>query len=164
MGGRGHIALGPYPAATPQSPAEDEDRFMFHRRLKMLLVVVFATASLVASNGTAAATSTTDPEVKDHGCPSGFVCIYPEGQPYTEGDPEAMFQSYGHHNLSGQYGTHDVMNNQWADEGEEAPAFLNSGYDGGGEVIREIGHGGQVTRVSLTPVNSITLAAPSPRR
>jgi len=133
---------------------------MLQRTLKMLAVAALAIGAVLASNASATASSTTDaPSMAKtrYGCPAGYVCIYPKGQSYTKSNPDQMFWSYGHHNLTGRYGNHYVMNNQWVEQGYDAYAFLNSGYNGSGKVLHWIGDGGQISGVNLTPVNSITL-------
>lgn len=85
------------------------------------------------------------------GCPYGAVCIYPENTGWNNGQPSHFYYAYGYHNLSNQYGTHRVFNNQ----SDGATARTCTGYNG-------TGCEGYLTAFSyidknLTPINSITL-------
>jgi hypothetical protein len=48
-----------------------------------------------------------------HGCPAGYVCIYPENAGWNGDRPELKYVRYGTYNLSNQFGTHRVLNNQY---------------------------------------------------
>ncbi|MFF7153964.1 hypothetical protein [Streptomyces sp. NPDC008139] len=89
-----------------------------------------------------------------HGCPVGAVCVYP-GSDYNNDHPSLAFYSYGAHNLSGQLGTHMVVNNQYGG----AKASLWSGYNGTGYVLDILSEGAAYLE-NLTPVNSISLDRP----
>ncbi len=88
------------------------------------------------------------------GCPDGAVCVYPEGQNPAV-SPSLTFWSYGAHNLSGQYGFHYVLNNQYGG----AHAKLCTGYNGTGTCYDDMApQNGWYA--NLTPVNSIVLYQP----
>ncbi|MFD7920016.1 hypothetical protein ACFV3R_12405 [Streptomyces sp. NPDC059740] len=107
-------------------------------------------AAAVLTLGTAQA-GTTDAWA---GCPDGAVCVYPEGQDPAV-TPSLTFWSYGAHNLSGQYGAHWVLNNQYGG----AHAKLCSGYNGTGTCHHDMAPQNG-WRTDLTPVNSIVLYVP----
>ncbi|MFE7530005.1 hypothetical protein ACFU7Y_30455 [Kitasatospora sp. NPDC057542] len=87
------------------------------------------------------------------GCPSGAVCVYPQGQdPAVR--PSAVYWSYGAHNLSGQYGMHWVLNNQTGG----AHAHLCRG-SGGADCVYDLSSPKGVY-YDLGPINSITLDRP----
>ena len=114
-----------------------------------LAVAAVALAGLAATSSPANAST-----VRQEGCPSGAVCIYPENAGWNGGHPESngIFYSYGYHNLSGQYGIHYVYNNQTGG----ASATLNWGYNGASphDVVRD---DTVFTNANLSPVDSITL-------
>ncbi|MBV6699180.1 hypothetical protein KV557_18985 [Kitasatospora aureofaciens] len=87
------------------------------------------------------------------GCPYGAVCIYPQGQ-NPAATPSDVFWSYGAHNLSGQYGSHWVLNNQSGG----AHARLCRG-SGGADCVYDIAAQNGVW-YDLGPINSITLDRP----
>lgn len=89
----------------------------------------------------------------DHGCPSGDVCIYPEGAGWNGDHPESsgFYYNYGYYNLSGQYGTHRVFNNQYG--GATMRLCTNYGGTGCGSALAA----GKYEDANLTPINSITL-------
>jgi hypothetical protein len=96
--------------------------------------------------GTKAAAATV------HGCAAGDVCIYPSAG--WNGDrPSFHWAAYGAHNLSNQYGTHRVFNNQTGG----AIAYLCTGYDGTGTYYGPI-YAGYYVDYNLTPINSVFLA------
>jgi hypothetical protein len=47
------------------------------------------------------------------GCPSGFVCIYPQNASWNNGNPSGVYFRYGVYYLSNQIGTHRILNNQY---------------------------------------------------
>lgn len=86
-----------------------------------------------------------------YGCPSGAVCIYPRDQIYwLDPYPEAVYWSYGYHNLSNEYGDHWVVNNQTGG----ATVDLCDGYNGTNCVQHQNFFAGDY---DLTPINSIVL-------
>lgn len=87
------------------------------------------------------------------GCPSGYVCLYPQDAGWNGGVPSHKWYTYGAHNLSNQYGTHRLFNNQTGG----AIARNCTGYNG-------VGCQGALTPgyyidVNYTPYNSVLLAA-----
>ena len=66
--------------------------------------------------------------------------------------PSASYWSYGPHNLSHQYGTHRIFNNQYGGARVEACY----GFDGRGGGTLLLGTG-VATDYNLTPVNSLVL-------
>ena len=89
------------------------------------------------------------------GCPYGAACIYKSSTPGSGIESGGIYYSYGAHNLSGQYGYHYVVNNQYGG----AWVALCKGYNGTGgwlDVIYRAPAGGNFY---LTPVNSIELGS-----
>lgn len=88
-----------------------------------------------------------------HGCPSGDVCIYPEGAGWNGDHPESagFYHNYGYYNLSGQTDTHRIFNNQTG--GATVKLCTNYGGTGCGSPLAA----GHSEDVNLTPINSITL-------
>jgi hypothetical protein len=113
--------------------------------------LVVATAAVAAfGTGSAHASGTTV-----HGCPSGAVCIYPENASILTSTPTTFLYSYGPHNLSNQFGYHDVFNNQY---GTNASAQLCTGYNGVNCIVTIQQSGNGV--YDLTRINSIVLNRP----
>jgi hypothetical protein len=113
--------------------------------LKTAAVLAFALVAVTTISATEAQAATSY-----QGCPSGAVCIYPDGS-WNGGNPSLFFYSYGAHNLSGQYGTHRIFNNQTGG----ATMRTCTGYNGVG-CEGYLGAGLHFDR-DLTPINSITL-------
>ena len=93
-----------------------------------------------------------------HGCPSGYVCIYPNGS-WNNDRPSLKFYTYGSHNLSNQYGTKRMFNNQYGTP-VEADSYWCTGYNGGdmcGSVKQ-----GEWEDMDFTPINSIILCCRQP--
>jgi hypothetical protein len=91
------------------------------------------------------------PAATFQGCPDGYVCVYPQNKGYNGGVPSLRFFTYGPHNLSNQFGTHRVLNNQTGGaialfcngfNGVDCPTYLPAGW---------------VVDINLTPINSIDL-------
>jgi hypothetical protein len=85
------------------------------------------------------------------GCPSGYVCVYPQNAGWNGGRPSHKYYYYGVYNLRNQFGSHRVFNNQTGG----AVVNLYSGYNGRNSIARM-----GATRwndINLTPVNSIRL-------
>ncbi|MFD5144405.1 hypothetical protein [Streptomyces sp. NPDC058401] len=85
-----------------------------------------------------------------HGCPSGSVCIYPEGAGWNNDRPSHRFSANKAHDLSGQEGYHYVLNNQtggWR-------AWFCTGYGGGGTWYGPL-YQDEAVNVNLSPINSI---------
>ena len=87
-----------------------------------------------------------------HGCPLGYVCVYPANSGWNNNRPSLRFYKYGAYNFVNQFGNHRVYNHQWGG----ASATLCLGYNGN----RCTNHlaAGRVADVNLTPVNSIVLS------
>ncbi|MEU4560170.1 hypothetical protein AB0F72_17440 [Actinoplanes sp. NPDC023936] len=115
------------------------------RAAGMLAVATVASAGALLPNATAAQAAGTI-----QGCPSGYVCIYPNAG-WNNGRPSLKFYTYGAHNLSGQYGVKRFFNNQTGG----AIARNCTGYNG-------TGCGGAQTPgtygdYNYTPYNSVLL-------
>jgi hypothetical protein len=87
-----------------------------------------------------------------HGCPYGAVCVYPQNRGWNGDRPSLKYWSYGPHNLSHQYGTHQIFNNQYG--GAKVEACF--GYNGTGGGTLMLG-AGAAWDFNLTPVNSLVL-------
>ncbi|MFC4498858.1 MULTISPECIES: hypothetical protein [Streptomyces] len=111
--------------------------------------LVTAAAATMALTGTAEARPADDWA----GCPSGYVCIYPQGQDPAQ-SPSNKYLTYGAHNLSNQVGWHWVLNNQTG--GATAELCLNYGGTNCNYTIPAQGG----VWADLTPVNSIKLNRP----
>lgn len=109
-----------------------------------VVVTTILTSALLAPPAQAAGTS--------HGCPYGAVCLYPQNAGWNGDHPSASYWSYGPHNLSNQYGTHRVFNNQYG--GALVEACYGYGGRGGGTLLLGTG---VAYDYGLTPVNSLVL-------
>ena len=87
-----------------------------------------------------------------HGCPYGAVCVYPQNKGWNIDRPSLTYWSYGPHNLSNQYGTHRIFNNQYG--GAEVEACFGYNGTGGGTLLLGAG---VAFDDNLTPVNSLVL-------
>lgn len=89
------------------------------------------------------------------GCPDGAVCIYPQNQDNSTSNPEAVFWSYGYHNLSNEYGLHEIANNQTGG----ASLDLCYGYNGTNCTVPNghIAAGAIGVNFDFTPINSVRL-------
>lgn len=109
-----------------------------------------AAAVLTGAAGPAGAAGTAD------GCPYGAVCIYAGGT--TDTAITNIYWSYGAHNLSGQYGYHAIVNNQY---GFGTWARLCYGYNGVNCTAHNVPRYEACTcytYFNLTPINSIYMA------
>ncbi|NQX26531.1 hypothetical protein HQQ81_04095 [Microbacteriaceae bacterium VKM Ac-2854] len=86
-----------------------------------------------------------------HGCPTGYVCIYPQNAGWNNDRPSLRYYNYGSYNLSGQYGQHWVLNNQTG--GAKLRLYTGFGATGGSAVV----NAGTAVNYNLTPINSIQL-------
>jgi len=107
-------------------------------------VLLSATALTPAANAAAAKSR--------HGCPSGYVCIYP-GKGWHNNKPSHKYYKYGCYKLYNQYGTHRVLNNQTG----YAPTDGYTSSNCGKGFKFYIASGGAWADVNLSPVNSIDL-------
>ncbi len=127
---------------------------VFARRARAAMAVALAAGALVAAQAATASPARAAGTV--HGCPSGYVCIYPENRGWNGDRPSLRFYTYGAHNLRNQYGLHRVFNNQYGD----AYVSLCRGYNGTGGGVGVLGSP-HAYDFNLTPVNSIELTPPS---
>ncbi len=132
----------------PSRPTTQERSMRNLRKIALTTVAVgaLATAGVTSMASTASATTTSS-----HGCPSGAVCIYPGAS--WSGTPK-MYWSYGAHNLSGQYGTKRIFNNQTGG----ATMRTCTGYNGTG--CQGYLPAGWYIDKDVTPINSIVLVRP----
>lgn len=115
-----------------------------------------AAAFTIAAAGVATFGPVSSAYAATYGCPSGWTCVYSGPNPATS-RIDAEFFSYGAHNLSNEYGTHAVYNNQTGGAG----AYLCTGYNGvnctnNGLITYDV-PAGLFLDVDLSPVNSILL-------
>lgn len=126
---------------------------MRHMGRKAAAVTFAAGAILTGAAATPTSASAAPTAGEQEGCPSGDVCIYPQNAGWNGGHPESggFYYSYRSYNLSGQFGTHRVYNNQYGG----AVARTCTGYNGQGCQ----GNLYQNTYIDkdLTPINSIVL-------
>jgi hypothetical protein len=120
------------------------------RKLMRNVSAITLAAGAVMSVGAATATSASAAGSYE-GCPSGYVCLYPENAGWNGGHPSALYYYYGAYNLSNQYGTHRFFNNQTGG----AVGHICTGYDGGGTCLGQ--PAGTWSDDNFTPINSITL-------
>ncbi|WP_405997247.1 hypothetical protein [Streptomyces sp. NBC_00829] len=88
----------------------------------------------------------------EHGCPDGYVCIYPENTGWNNDTPSHSYYNYGTYNLSGMYGVHRILNKQT----DGATLRTCTGYNGTGCEGYLPGGGWWIDK-DMTPINSITL-------
>lgn len=96
-----------------------------------------------------------------HGCPYGAVCIYPANTGWNGDRPKYAFYSYAGHNISNEYGTHRVADNQYGAHSVGECA----GYNGTGGLANVYGviadgaprYAPVYWDGNLTPVNSFDL-------
>jgi hypothetical protein len=74
--------------------------------------ITAATAALIALGVTAAPAQAGTGE--EWGCPLGYVCMYDNVVNWINEDPDHKWYRYGYYALSGEYGLHWVVNNQYA--------------------------------------------------
>ncbi|MFE0192669.1 hypothetical protein [Streptomyces sp. NPDC058989] len=85
------------------------------------------------------------------GCPSGYVCLYPNAG-WNGGHPTYKWYTYGAHNISNQFGVKRLFNNQTGG----AIARNCTGYNGTG--CQGIQSAGTYADYNYTPYNSVLLA------
>ncbi|GAB6902826.1 hypothetical protein [Kineosporia succinea] len=107
------------------------------------LALTLGAGTAQAAGQTIAATS--------HGCPDGYVCMYPSAG-WNNDVPQAKWYTYGAHNLSNVLGTHRLFNNQTGG----AIARTCTGYNGTG-CEGALGAGWYIDK-NMTPINSVLLA------
>ncbi|MCZ0209669.1 hypothetical protein OZK63_30130 [Streptomyces sp. UMAF16] len=80
------------------------------RRLGVILAAATSLVGLgIATSSTAQAAQTGAQDYQ--GCPTGYVCIYPNAS-WNNGVPEHTYYTYGVHKLYNEYGQHRIFNNQ----------------------------------------------------
>lgn len=94
------------------------------------------------------------PALAAHGCPYGDVCMYTTSG-WSHNTPEHEYYSYGCYNLSNEYGTRWIYNNQYG--GADDAGFTQFGCSGAVLWTETQGGWGQF---DITPVNSIKLYHP----
>lgn len=87
-----------------------------------------------------------------HGCPEGYACIYPEGAGWNNDQPSQKFYHFRTYQLSNQYGTHYVINNQVGG----ASFWLCTDWNGNNCQYVPVANW---AAVNLTPINSVKLSA-----
>lgn len=104
-----------------------------------------------------------------HGCPYGYVCVYPQDKGWNNDVPSLKFYTYGGHNLSNQLGNHYVLNNQHnaltifcSSYGGCATSSTSQYQIGGIYYTWEENASSSWKNVNLTPVNSIDLEVQGP--
>jgi hypothetical protein len=90
-----------------------------------------------------------------HGCPSGYVCIYPQSAGWNGDVPQLKYVDYGAYNLSNMVGNHYVLNNQTGG----ASVGLCTQYGGASCSYHAQDWSGNV---DLTPINSVDVATAMP--
>ncbi|GAA3613622.1 hypothetical protein GCM10022223_32210 [Kineosporia mesophila] len=115
----------------------------------------FATALMVAGSAVSLsiATSATAQAATSHGCPSGYVCLYPQSAGWNNDVPSYKWYTYGGHNLTNQYGTHRLFNNQ------TGGAVVRNCYGTNGTNCAGIQRAGTYYDYDYTPYNSVKLSA-----
>ena len=108
-------------------------------------------AGLVGALGASNAGAEGQAAAEQQGCPSGAVCIYPEGKGWNGGHPSDVYESYGAHNITGQTGVHRIYNNQTGG----ATMSTCTGANGTGCEGRLPAN--NYIDKNMTPINSITL-------
>ena len=120
----------------------------FAVKVRTIIAIAVATVAVVAATASSAEAAGTV-----HGCPSGYVCVYPQSRGWNGDRPSLRFYTYRAHNLSNQFGIHRVFNNQYGG----AWAWMCRGYNGTGGLAGTLG-AGYFYDFNLTPINSIELA------
>lgn len=121
--------------------------------MKAFAVVAATTAGVVLTVSSAfTAASDAATAATEHGCQSGYVCLYP-GAGWNNDTPTQSWNTYGYHNLSNTSGTHRFFNNQT----KNYAAYACSGYNGTGQVLFGENHG--YVDQDFKPVNSVVLAS-----
>ncbi|MFF8833364.1 hypothetical protein [Streptomyces sp. NPDC015131] len=122
------------------------------RKVKTMRTV----AALALAVGTMTGVTATQAQAAEsaaaasHGCPSGYVCLYP-GAGWNGDRPSHRYYTYGAHNMSNMYGTYRIFNNQTGG----ATVRTCTGYNGTG--CQGYLPAGWFIDKDMTPINSITL-------
>jgi hypothetical protein len=127
-----------------------KEKRMISRRLTQ------RTATVIAVTGSSAAlmlgtTATAAEAATVHGCPSGYVCLYPQNAGWNYDRPSHKWYTYGAHKLSYQYGNHNIYNNQT----DDALAWFCTNY--AGTTCPSYLSAGTWAVANFTPINSVNL-------
>ncbi len=76
------------------------------RRTMRVATALAIAAGALTTGATAAQASGTY-----EGCPYGSVCVYPQDAGWNGGRPSLLYAGYGVHYLTGEVGTHRVLDN-----------------------------------------------------
>lgn len=111
-------------------------------------------AALALAAGTMTAVGATQaqaaPQATIHGCPTGYVCMYP-GAGWNGDVPTHKYFRYGTYNLSNMFGTYRILNNQT----DNAWMRTCTGYNGTG--CEGYLYPPNYIDKNMTPINSIVL-------
>ncbi|GHP01113.1 hypothetical protein KSF_111600 [Reticulibacter mediterranei] len=124
-------------------------KLLLKQRYRFALVALLLAVSLVFAGGVSAPTAHAAPAGTIHGCPSGYVCIYPQNAGWNGDKPSLKYYYYGVYQLSNQYGTHEIFNNQYSNAGFDLCTDWNGTVCDLGFSINSYG------AVDLTPINSV---------
>ncbi|MFF9592967.1 hypothetical protein ACF1FX_27805 [Streptomyces sp. NPDC014646] len=108
---------------------------------------VLATGSVLSLGGGATAAEAAG---TIHGCPSGAVCLYPNGS-WANDKPTYKFYSYAVHKIYNQIGTKRIFNNQ------TGGATARNCYDVNGTNCGGHQRAGTYADYDYTPYNSVRL-------
>ncbi|MFF4079197.1 hypothetical protein ACIO87_23450 [Streptomyces sp. NPDC087218] len=110
---------------------------------------VLAAGSVLTLGGSAAAAE-AGAAATIHGCPSGAVCLYPNGS-WANDKPTYIFYSYGAHKIYNQYGIKRIYNHQ------TGGATARNCYDAAGNNCGGYQKADTYADYDYTPYNSIRL-------
>jgi len=89
-------------------------------------------------------------------CPSGYVCLYSDPG-WSTNTVEHMWKAYGYHALTDEYGTHWILNNQYATSAGRPGAFACTSTTASSCTVSV--PMGQWRRLDITPVNEVRLTS-----
>lgn len=125
--------------------------------LRLILALAVVAIGLTAATSAASPASAAPTGRTIHGCPVGYFCIYPQNAGWNSDRPSHKFYNYGRYNLSNQYGTHRMVNNQYG----STLVGTCRGYNATNGYQNLFYYQGQVIDANLTPINSIHLWSPT---
>ena len=131
--------------ATDLPPAPKVMRGLM-RTASVIAVVAFGAVSVSAATAATSASAATY-----QGCPSGYVCLYPQNAGWNGGVPSHKWYAYGSYNLVNQFGIHRIFNNQTGG----AKAWLCNGYGGTNCGVYQPAY--TYSDTDFTPINSVKL-------
>ncbi|MFF2011882.1 hypothetical protein ACFVWY_22755 [Streptomyces sp. NPDC058195] len=120
-------------------------RSAFARTVAAAAVVAAGASLSLGGSATAAGAAATI-----HGCPSGAVCLYPNGS-WANDKPTYIFYSYGVHKIYNQVGTKRIYNHQ------TGGATARNCYDAAGNNCGGYQKADTYADYDYTPYNSIRL-------